>query len=89
MTDQRADPNRFPSFFVTLHRQLFSDLARRLGVDESVLDYNYQRLLRCIDIMTNERIQHRFHRPLTVNHEHLPISEYPVALEFYLQIDGK
>ena len=44
-----------------------------------------------MDIMTNERIQYRFRATQghSTHFEQLPISEYAIALEFYLQIDGK
>ena len=77
-----------PSFFLDTHQLWYSDLARRLRVDESILDYNYPRLLKCIEIMIHERIQYRFADPSISDSEPLPINEYAVALEFYLQIDG-
>ena len=78
-----------PSFFLTMHQQLYGDLTRRLHVNDAILDYNYPRLFKCLDLMTNERIQRRFQTNPAGHYEQLPLSEYAVALEFYLQIDGK
>jgi hypothetical protein len=72
---------QFPSFFIQQHQHLFDDLSRRLQIDEVVLDYNYQRLLKCLEMMNYERMQHHFDADL------LPIEDYPDALEFYLQFD--
>jgi hypothetical protein len=89
LADQRKDNNMIPSVFIKIYQQLFNDLAHRLRVDNAILDYNYDRLCKCIDIMTNERIQYRFHTFPFASNEQLPLSEYAIALEFYLQIDGK
>jgi hypothetical protein len=89
LMDHRNHNNHIPSFFLDLYQQLFTDLTRRFHVDDSILDYNYQRLFKCMAIMTDERIQHRFHRNPLGHYEQLPINEYGVALEFYLQIDGR
>lgn len=62
VTDQRNGHNPIPSFFLNMYQQLYSDLMRRLRVDISILDYNYLRLFKCIDMMTNERIQYRFQK---------------------------
>jgi len=40
-------------------------------------------------MMTNERIQYRFQKNPLGHYEQLPMNEYAIALEFYLQIDGK
>ena len=42
-----------------------------------------------MDIMMHERIQYRFADSSISDSEPLPISEYPMAVEFYLQIDGR
>ena len=89
MTDHRKENNYIPSFLLALYQQLYSHLARGLHVNDIILDYNYQRLLTCIDIMTNERIQYRFSTHPIAHCERLPLHEYTVALEFYLQFDGK
>lgn len=69
---------------------MFSELSRRLDVDIALLDYNYERLFKCIDIMRNERIQLRLQSSTIIEEtEQLPVHEYSIALEFYLQIDGK
>ena len=42
-----------------------------------------------MDMMINERIQYRFQEHAAAPEEQLSMNEYAVALEFYLQIDGK
>ena len=89
LNDHRQENNQIPSFFINLHQQLYGDLMRRLHVSDVILDYNYSRLFKCMDLMTNERIQRRFEGNPTGHYEQLPLNEYAIALEFYLQIDGK
>ena len=43
---------------IHLYRQLYSDLARRLQVDNAILDYNNERLRECINIIAQEHIRH-------------------------------
>ena len=86
--DQSVDSAVRP-FFIYVYRQLYGDLARRFEVDDAILDYNYERLRECINIMTQERIRHGLLPVTTVGSEQLRIDEYPLALEFYLQIDDR
>lgn len=89
LIDERSSHNRLPSFLLNLHEQLYADLCKRLHVDKCIIDYNYERLLKCIYMMTHERIQRRFQSSSSSSYqEYLPLHEYPMALEFYLQIDG-
>jgi hypothetical protein len=75
-----------PSFFWSIYQQLFADVVEHLHVDMSIIDYNYARLAKCLDIWAKERI-YRFQEK---SHEvTLDQREYAIALEFYLQIDGK
>ena len=67
---------------------MYADLARRFHVDNAILDYNYERLRECINIVTQERIRHGLYPANTVGSVQLRIDEYALALEFYLQIDG-
>lgn len=84
LIDERSDDNLYPSFLLNLDKQLFADLYCRLQVDKSILDYNYERLLKCLSMMSHERIQRGFQS----TPDYLPLHEYPMALEFFLQIDG-
>lgn len=88
LIDERSSYNRLPSFLLNLHEQLYTDLCKRLQVDKSIIDYNYERLFKCIQMMTYERQQRRFQLSASSYQEYLPLHEYPIALEFYLQIDG-
>jgi len=87
MVDQ-SDENLPSSFFLGQYRQLFVDLTRRLHINDAIIDYNYQRLLRCFELMTNERLVYGLENYASSDGNVLPIDEYAIALEFFLQIDG-
>ena len=87
--DQRQSSNSMPSFFLNLHAKLFGDLIQRLRIDSMIIDYNYTRLLKCMSILTEERLRYRFGNSSLISLEQLSMDEYPMALEFYLQFDGK
>jgi hypothetical protein len=93
LTDERvrrahvAIPSSF--FLDQLYEPLYGDLSRRLDVDDVLLDYNYQRLFRCLNIMKEQRLARRFPSYALELAEHLPVDEYAMALEFYLQMDGR
>jgi len=77
---------KIPSFFWPFYQELFVDVSDHLHVDMAIIDYNYARLSKCIDIWSKERL-FRFRKG---QHEvTLDQKEYAIALEFYLQIDGK
>ncbi|CAF1317270.1 unnamed protein product [Adineta steineri] len=84
--DESINSN-FSSFFVKLYRDLFVDLSRRLHINNATIDYNYQRLRKCFDLMTHERIGYGLQKNTLSDGDVLPIHEYAVALEFFLQID--
>ncbi|CAF4286459.1 unnamed protein product, partial [Adineta steineri] len=84
--DESINSN-FSSFFVKLYRDLFVDLSRRLHINNAIIDYNYQRLRKCFDLMTHERIGYGLQKNILHDGDILPIHEYAVALEFFLQID--
>jgi hypothetical protein len=75
-----------PSLFWTLYDDLYVKLSDRLRVDMAILDYNYGRMLRCVQILAEERMRRFREKPHEVT---LDITEYAIALEFYLQFDGK
>lgn len=87
LKDERSHSNRIPSFLLPTYQELYTDLSARLHVDEVILDYNYHRLFKCMEIMMRERIQRRFQTHSLISGDQLPLSEYTIALEFYLQID--
>ncbi|CAF1426396.1 unnamed protein product [Adineta steineri] len=73
-----------PSFFWSIYEPLFRNLSEHLHVDMAIIDYNYTRLFRCVDLWRTEHIR-RFKKEL---HEvTLDQKEFAIALEFYLQID--
>lgn len=89
LTDQRRRHARIPSLLVDTYQRWYGDLMQRLCVDEVILDHNYGRLFKCMDLMIKERTQRGFYHPsAAMINEELPLSEYAIALEFYLQIDG-
>lgn len=76
-----------PSFLREKYTLFFSDLKERLKVDVSILDYNYTRLNRCMTLLMYEQTQvfkYRFEDIPRIEEK-----EYPLALEFFLQFDGK
>lgn len=89
LTDDRHDPTLMPSFFLDRYRQWYGDLARRLRVDDTLLDYNYSRLFQCMDMMIRQRLQNRIPNQYVTTSEPLPVDEYAIALEFYLQLDRR
>jgi hypothetical protein len=77
---------KIPSFFWPIYQELFVDVSEHLHVDMAIIDYNYARLSKCIDIWAKERLfRFRKGQPVVT----LDQKEYAIALEFYLQIDGK
>ena len=75
-----------PSFLREKYQLFYGDLLARLKVNFAILDYNYTRLNRYIQLWNDERIRTFNLRP----HE-IPIleeNEYPLALEFFLQFDS-
>ncbi len=77
---------RIPSFFWPIYQEIFANVSEHLHIDMAIIDYNYARLFKCIDIWSKERI-FRFRK--TQHEVTLDQREYAIALEFYLQIDGK
>lgn len=88
LIDQSADISVRP-FFVYVYQQLYEDLGRRCHLDNAILDYNYERLRQCLNVMTQERIQYGFCPETVVGSEQMRIDEYALAMEFYLQMDGQ
>lgn len=76
------------SFLLDLYRRLYVDLIDRLYINENVIDYNYNRMLKCFEMMNHERCRSNFNEDKTTILEQLPLHEYPIAIEFYFQIDG-
>ena len=77
---------QIPSFFWPIYEELFANVVEHLHVDLAIIDYNYARLTKCVDLWAKERLI-RFQKTdyeVTLNQR-----EYAIALEFFLQIDGK
>ena len=78
-----------PSFFLNKYEEFFGELKQRLQVDDAILDYNYLRLFQCINLLNRERVRYGFQKESIEPADQLPMNEYTLALEFYLQIDCK
>lgn len=78
--------NRKDSFLISIYRQCLSDLAQKWKIGIPLLDYNLARLQQfarqCLALWQQPNAP----PPLTAT---FPIEELPLALEFYLQIDGR
>jgi hypothetical protein len=75
--------NRFmdpiDSFMIDLYRDLFVEPSQRWKIECSIIDYNLCRLRKCMTLYTAQTNEPAL----------LSFDEWPIALEFYLQIDGK
>ena len=82
------------SFMLSIYRQLLVDLSDKWQISIPLLDYNLARLRHCArqcllrlqQTQRQEQLQLIPRIPVTAT---FSIEELPVALEFYLQIDGK
>ncbi|CAF1535186.1 unnamed protein product [Adineta ricciae] len=88
LTDQSNDLNVRP-FFVKIYGNLYENLTKRFHIDDATLDYNYERLSMCMNIMTQERIRYGLLPIDTIGMAKLRLDEYTLAMEFYLQIDDE
>lgn len=66
-------------FMGDFYQSIFVESGRRWNIDYSIIDFNLCRLRTCIEEYTAQ----------TREPAMLSFDEYPMALEFYLQIDGK
>ncbi|CAF1431374.1 unnamed protein product [Adineta steineri] len=88
VTDQSVHISVRP-FFMNVYDKLYGDLTKRFQIDNAILDYNYERLRTCMNIMTQERIQYGLLPMHTIGMDELRIVEHALAMEFYLQIDDE
>ena len=75
------------SFLRDKYQLFFGDLIERLKVDMTILDFNYTRLNTYMRLFMDEQMRLFKLRPSDVQLIHE--SEYPLALEFFLQFDGR
>ena len=66
------------SFMLEFYRDLFHVPSRRWRIDRSLIDYNLHRLRKCMNLYVEQTKE-----PAIAS-----LNELPLALEFYLQIDG-
>jgi hypothetical protein len=76
-----------PSFYFDRYKKFLGKWTELWRMDLAILDYNYVRLLKCANTLVDEQIRRFQLRPNEV--KRLGEEEYAIALEFYLQIDGK
>ena len=67
------------SFMIDLYRDLFERTSRQWKIPCSIIDYNLSRLRTCMQMYTQQT-----NEPAVAS-----LSEWPLALEYFLQIDGK
>ena len=67
------------SFMIDLYRDLFIDTGRQWKIPHSLIDYNLSRLRACMHLYTQQT-----NAPALSS-----FNEWPMALEFFLQIDGR
>ena len=74
--------NRFmdpiDSFMIDVYRDLFVEPSRKWKIECSIIDYNLSRLRKCMALYTAQTNEAAL----------LSFDEWPMALEFFLQIDG-
>ena len=80
------------SFILSTYQQLLLDLSARWHINVSVLDFNLARLRRCAT-QWREQLQRLTDRAANVDNRTGPLTtftleELPLAIEFYLQMDG-
>ena len=67
------------SFMLDLYRELFIESSQQWKIHYSLIDYNLSRLRKCMQLYTKQ----------TNDPAVSSFNELPMALEFFLQIDGK
>lgn len=88
---QNAEKNPWSSscqsFLLCLHQELYAKIKKRLKIDIPIIDCNFMRLHHCINKVVAQRGHHghlQQQQPTMLN-----MNELCLALEFYLQFDGK
>ena len=81
----KKDRTNIPSFMKFIYRNFILSLSQRLKVDESIIDFNLTRL----DEITAQTIRQRTDHSESGFGRTYHMHEWPVALEIFLQIDGK
>ena len=79
---------------ISMYQQLLVDLSKKWHISIPLLDHNLARLRRCAKLCL-EQLQQRARQEQLQLLARLPVTatfsieELPVALEFYLQVDGQ
>lgn len=75
------------SFIRQKYNHFFGSLVERLHVDTGILDYNYLRLKHVLQLFAESRIRILNAPRSNISQWLLKEDEYPILLEFYLQMD--
>lgn len=75
-----------PSFFKFLYRNFIYNLSQKLKVNESILDFN---LIRLSEVTKQIALDHNSDQTRPMLNMAFHMHEWPIALEIFLQIDGK
>jgi hypothetical protein len=81
-----SNTQSYPSDLAIYYQRHYLDLMQRLQMDAAILDCNYIRLRYCLRLFADQRIRCLHVPPFDVQ---LPENEQPLAMEFFLQIDGQ
>lgn len=73
------DHEHIDSFIIGIYQQWYKKLSDLWLIEPSIIDYNFVRLQRCMNLHMKQYGESAV----------CTIDEYPLALEFYLQIDGQ
>ena len=78
---EKLQLNSCESFLLCFYQNLYIKTKKRLKVDIPIIDFNLTRLRNCIGKVVVQRGAQQ--------QTMLSIDELAIALEFYLQMDGK
>ncbi len=74
--------SHIPSFMKFIYKNFIFNMSKKLKVDESIIDFNLTRL----DEVTIKSVLNSSHLKLNFAYH---MHEWPMALEIFLQIDGR
>lgn len=81
---QWSDSSCHSSFLLCLYEELYVKIGKRLKLDIPIIDCNLIRLHHCIDQLVTQYYHQQQQQKIIFN-----MNELPLALEFYLQFDGR
>ncbi len=84
--------SHIPSFMKFIYKNFIFNISKKLKVDESIIDFNLTRLDEItiqsllLNCTTNKKNSNNIYHNLNQAYR---MHEWPIALEIFLQIDGK